>query len=593
MASRAQPAALSQRANLYVASVDSRRRRALLIIASIALLPILVVLALRLPLINQLDYADAWFYSSYAWAPKHDFEIFGWNYFAARFPAVLAIGVFKRIFGVAFGYVVLRYLLAVACGCSLYACVRRFASIQVSLGAVALLYLQPFFSRTLLWDYSSFIEVSAGLIGVSLWYWSDGKRLAWTLLPGAALALAAFANALFATALFVLFVVEAATAIRQGRNAAYRYLARVGVVVAAAVGVFLIGYLGYVTILSGFSPYEMLRPTIEFLKENSKNSAPYQVAVSRWLLHEPRLWMPVITSISLVALLRGRLLGVDVVARMAQMCVGYTAFLWVYRFAVTSSLVETWWAYNVTVVATAPAMGVMLCELTSKGHSRQYRLPTIIVGAFALSAILIRNVPSTVKEAYLDISDHRGLLLGLLIIGLVSAVALGLRRSIVRAVAAVVFVTVLTMMSFAPSVLDGRGSTGIFATRASREWNAYQEGARFIDLIQNYDSPAHRVFLWYPQTLGYVSIAWNDLPQDADTLNEVGVDEPVTHLTPLGVTRLRSPGVRYVMVLSPRRHDLVDARAALGGAGFSNGVLREGSFGERHLYFTLLSINSV
>ena len=176
---------------------------------AIALGPLLAVVVLRLPLLNQLDWADAWFYSAYAWVPKHHFGVFGWNYFSVRFPAILSIGVFERVFGTDAGYLVLRYLLAVGTGTALYLCVRRFASAWISVATTMLLYLDPFFSRMLLWDYSGFAAVSAGVAGFALWWWSDGRRLGWTLLPGAALAIALFANALIGTALAVLFVVEA------------------------------------------------------------------------------------------------------------------------------------------------------------------------------------------------------------------------------------------------------------------------------------------------------------------------------------------------------------------------------------------------
>ena len=63
-------------------------------------------------------------------------------------------------------------------------------SASISLATTILLYLDPFFSRMLLWDYAGFAAVSAGVAGFALWWWSDGRRLVWTLLPGAALAIA-------------------------------------------------------------------------------------------------------------------------------------------------------------------------------------------------------------------------------------------------------------------------------------------------------------------------------------------------------------------------------------------------------------------
>jgi hypothetical protein len=275
----------------------------LAIVAMIVLAPIATVLVLRLPLINQLDYADAWFYSAYAWVPKHHFAYFGLNYFAVRFPAILSIGAFEHVFGAQYGYVALRYLLAVACGGSLYLGVRRFAPPWVALATMLLLFFDPLFTRMLLWDYAGFIAVSAGVIGFALWYWSDGRPLWWTLLPGAALSTAVFSNALLATTVFVLLAVEAIAALRGGRDGTVRYALRLGVCALATMAVFLFGYLGYLVELGGMSPDDLLAPTIEFLSHNSANAAPYVRPVSEWIFHDPRIWGPPVFCVALIAAL--------------------------------------------------------------------------------------------------------------------------------------------------------------------------------------------------------------------------------------------------------------------------------------------------
>jgi hypothetical protein len=363
-----------------------------------------------------------------------------------------------------------------------------------------------------------------------------------------------FANANFATALLPLFAVDGVAAMRQGRRATLHYGARLGMAAGGTIGVFLVGYLSYVKILGGFGPYEMLRPTVDFLRENSKNSGPYVQPVHLWLLHEPRLWMPVVTSVALLAVLRGRIFGLTLPARIAQMCIAYTAFLWLYRFTITSSVLEVWWSYSVVVAATAPAVGVLLHELTSNLR-RPKRWIVIVTGAFALTAILIRDVPTPVNETYRAISEHRELLVGLLALSL---------------------------------VLDGRGTTGIFATSGSREWKGYKAGAQLMDIVQDYDSLSHRVFLWYPGIFGYVSIAWADLQQYGDTLNVVGTSESLGHLTPLGVARLDQPEVVYLMILAPRQYELTQGRKALTQAGFGASVVRYGSFAGALRYVLLM-----
>ncbi len=556
----------------------------------IGLSPVAIVLILRLPLINQLNYADAWFYSSYAWVPKHDFALFGWNYFAARFPSILPIAVFSRAFGPRAGYVVLRYLLAVACASSVYLCVKKSASRQAAAAAAVLLYMQPFFSRSLLWDYT-FVELAGGVIGVSLWYWSEDRRLAWTLLPGAALACSAFANANIAVAILVLIVVESVSAMRLGRRALIHLAARFGMLVVALVGVFIVGYLSYSVILGFFDPYDMLRPTIDFLRENSKNSAPYVRPPQLWLLHEPRLWMPVVTSVGLIATLRRRVLGLDLAARIAQLCIALTGFIWIYRFAVTSSVVEVWWSYDIVVVATAPALGVLLYDLT-KGSRSPGRWIWAAVAISLFSAILIRSAPSPVDDIYRAFSTHRGLLLALLGLGVLAAALLRVRNHLSRVLCYGLFAVILAFMSYAPSVLDGRGTTGIFATSGTREWRTYDAGERFMKLVQAYDGPSHRVFLWWPGTEGPVNITWADLPQSGDSLNLLGTAEPLDRLTPLGAARLGQPTVASVMILAPRPSEVSPAVAALGVDGFHGDVLRAGTWADGELHYALVGLTT-
>jgi hypothetical protein len=557
--------------------------------AAIALGPLLALAVLRLPLLNQLDWADAWFYSAYAWVPKHHFGLYGWNYFSVRFPAILSIGVFERVFGTDPGYLVLRYLLAVGTGTALYLCMRRFASVWIAIATTMLLYLDPFFSRMLLWDYAGFVAVPAGVAGFALWWWSEGRRLAWTLLPGAALAIALFANALIGTALAVLFMVEAAAALRLGRAAAVRTAARFVLLAVAGVLVLALGYVGYVAIIGSFAPSDLIRPTVEFIRSNKENSAPYQQPVSGWLRHELRIWPPVVLSFALIVALGRRLLGTDVPARIAQLCIGYTALLWVYRFTVTSSVIETWWAYAFVVVAMAPALGVLLWNVAER--ARVSKVAAAVPVAFAvLTAILIRNLSGPAVDAYGWVARHPPAIFALLGVALVGGLMLALRGRVPAVAGLAVVLVMFTVMTWAPSVLDGRGTTGVFVTDGGTEWKAYDGARSFLNLVRAYDSPNSRVYTWYPGTSGVTNIGWATLPQNGTTVEQVGTDMPVDHLTPLGRARLQQSNVGFVLVMSPRAKDLPAARAAIAGNGFGARLVTHGSWAGGGLRYALYSL---
>ena len=552
--------------------------------------PPLVALALRIPPVNQLDYADAWFYSAYAWVPKHHFTVFDWNYFSVRFPAILSIGIFERAFGTQEGYVLLRYLLAVASGAALYLGVRRFAASAVAVAAVVLLYLNPFFSRMLLWDYANFVVVSAGVVGFSLWWWSDGRRALWTALPGTALAVAVYSNVILVMALVVLVVVEAVAAVRSGSAAVLYVARRLAVAVAVAVVVLVVGYVSYLR-FSAVSPDDLLRPTVEFLLSNEENSKLYQRPVTDWLYHEIRIWAPVVVSIALVAALRRRVLGTDVPARIAQFCIGYTAFLWIYRLVVTSSVMETWWAYSLVVVVLAPAVGVLLDALAEQWRSDRFAALLVVTVSW-LGALFLRWLDGPALDFYREVASRRGLLFLVVALSLVGASLLAVRQRIVRAVALGSVFLALTLITWAPSVFDGRGTTGVFVRDGDLDWDTYDAGKEFIEIVRDYDSPASRVYTWYPDNVGPDNIGWTTLPHLGQTVHQIGSPTAMNSLGPLGRARLLQPDAAFVLAMSTRPSDVLDARRALTSAGFAGRLVKDGTLADGRLRYVLIALTA-
>jgi hypothetical protein len=558
------------------------------IVAFVAVVPVVVATALRLPLVNQLNYADAWFYSAYAWSPKHAFATAGWNYFSARFPPILAIGFFERTFGTQGGYVTLRYLLAVAAGAALYVGVRRFAGRSVALATVLLLYLDPFFSRMLLWDYAGFVAISAGVVGFALWWWSDGRKPAWTAPAGGALAVAVYANALVGTLILVLAAVEVGAAVRLGRAGIARLLARFGISITTAFAVFVMGYLGYAAFLGWFNPIDLLRPTIDFLRSNQQNAALYQRPTSQWLLHEVRIWPALVVSVALIAVLGRRVLSSDVSARVAQVCIGYTVFLWVYRVAVTSSVIETWWANSFVVIALAPGIGVLLHSVG--GRRRKSVVVLLSLATVAFVAVFVRTATGPIGDVYRSIAKHPVLLFALLGVAVAAAIVLAVRRTEVTIAALVLLLAATTLMMWAPSVFDARGTTGLFVRDGRQEWRAYRAGRSLIGLVRDYDAPGRRVLTWYPGTSGLTNIGWTTLPQDGTTVQLLGVEAPLNKLKPLGKARLSQPDVAYVLIMSTRARDILAARQALASNGFGDREVKGGSWAGGRLTYALLAL---
>jgi hypothetical protein len=575
-----------------LSSESSRRPQSAIVgpLCVIALAPALIVVAFQLPLINQLDYADAWFYSAYAWAPRHHLTVFPLNYYAVRFPAILSIALFERAFGTDAGYVVLRYLLAVAAAFSIYLASRRFASRWVALAAALLLYLNPYFSRMLLWDYSFFIAVAAGVAGFALWWWSERRGVVWSALPGAALALALFAHPSVVLGIVVLFLADAVSAARLGTAQLERLARRFAVAGISGLLVFLVGFAAYRAFIP-LTPEDLIRPTIDFFRNNKANAVLYQRPASEWLFHEPRIWPPLVVLVGLVSVLRSRLLGTDTLARVAQVCVGYTAFLWLYRFTVTSWTIETWWYYSLVVIVVAPGLAVLLHSMArDSGEERLYAL--IAVSCAFVTGVLVRAMSGLATDWYDAVERHPALVFTILSLGVIAALLLAAPQGAVRTASLGAFVTIVALMSWAPSIFDDRGTTGIFVTDGGTEWSAYPAARQFLDTIRAYDGRGSRVYTWYPGIIGLTNIGWTTLPQDGHTVQELQVDTPLTRLEPLGRARLLQPDAAYVLVMSTHPRDLPAARRALSSAGFGGPTLRRASLAGGRLRYFLMRLTT-
>ena len=365
--------------------------------------PIVGIVALRAPLFNNLVYRDPWFYSGYGWTLAHHIENFGWFYYAVRFPVTLPIGWTTDLFGPVTGYLVLRYAILTGTGAVLYMCVRRFASVWVAAAAVLALALNPFYLRMVLWDYTSYVAVPAALAGVALWLMASasGKGRFWPYFAaGALFSASAFANALSVSVVVPLVVVELVGAIRRGRWELGRLVIRAGIGTAGAIALFAAGYLGYVAYIGSFSPLEIVQPTLDFVRSNDQLAAPLQRPVSEFLDGEPRIYAPVLLCAALVLVLGRRVLEDGLPGRLAQYAIGYVGLLWLYRFAVTSSVVETWWSYSMAAVSMAFAVPVILHQLERQGSVRDIRaIVAGVIGGAAIVSIVVRNANDDAVES--------------------------------------------------------------------------------------------------------------------------------------------------------------------------------------------------
>ncbi|MGI8729158.1 MAG: hypothetical protein ACR2LK_04085 [Solirubrobacteraceae bacterium] len=560
----------------------------------VLLAPLIGIAALRAPLVNALIYRDTYFYSGYGWTLQHHIEIFGWPYYSVRFSAILAIGWTTDLFGPVGGYLVLRYVILAGTGALLYLCLRRFASTWIAAASVLLAVLSPFYLRMVLWDYTVFVAVPATIAAAAVWHLGSTPRrqLLTGLATGVLIGIAMFANPLAWPLVPALYGVEAIAALRGGWRAVRLFVGR-GVLSVVGIGlVFLGGWLAYRAALGSLPAYQMIKPAVDFAKMNSVVTAPFQIPAHVWLQTEPRVYAPLLMCAAIVLVCGRSLLHATPVARIAQFAIAYTAVFWVFRWVATSSIVETWWSYNLTATTLCFGMPVILHQLATRGGGTR-TIAGAMVGATAVADLLIRSLNNHLVSAYDTLRTHTVVLVGVLLAAVVAAVAMRAARTPAgRARAAGAFAVALTAVSLTPAQYLGVRSTGEFSPYGGLvELQAYDAAYRMNALIAQDDQPTERTLIWSGLG-GLAGIGWTNLPHQLGAIQDPDAATPLPGLTQNELDVLHYPTTRRILLMAEEANQ-EPALAALRGAGFPQATIQEhGAWVGGRLHYALVDLRS-
>jgi hypothetical protein len=559
--------------------------------AVLALAPVIGVVFDRAPLVNQAGWLDAWFYAGYGWALPHGLTVFENTYFGVRFPPVLLITASTGLFGAIGGYVVLRYLILVGTGVALYAGVRQFASRRAAAGAVVLLALDVFYLRLVLWDYVTFVMIPASLAGVALWPRDPARRgLRAAAASGALLAAAAFSNPLALAVVPPLLAVELLAALRRRAGEPVRFVQRVGIAFLGGVAVFAFGAIVY-WLVAGFSPYDLLRPTVNFLRNDNEIAAGYVLPVSKWIFNEPEIYAPPVLLAAVPLVMGRRILGTGTAARLAQFSIIFVLELFAYRFTATTSLVETWWAYGITAIPMAFA-GALLLDGVDRLPRQRLLAVAAVAGVVALVGLTVRLDGMHAVNAYRQLRTHHWLELLLVIVALAGVVAWRWLGRAGGAIAVTVLLAVVTVLSLTPADYLGIARTGQFSAGALDELRGYALSYTIVRDIADQDTPASRTLVWYPSPTGLLSTIWSTLPLVGGSLNAYDQTTPLSQLTDYERGRLAYPTTARVLVVSQDPADLERARSTLRRAGYRFAALGAGTWVDGRVHHQLLRLRS-
>jgi hypothetical protein len=561
--------------------------------AVVLLAPLLGVLALRAPVVNALAYRDPYFYSGYGWTLRHHVEVFGWFYYSIRFTASLPIGWTTALFGPVGGYLVLRYVILAGTGALLYLCVRRFASVWVACASVLLLALSAFYMRMVLWDYTTFVELPLTIAAAATWHLGATRRsvLLTGLATGVLVATAVFSNPMAWLVIPSLYGVEAVAALRGRWPAVRTFIERSVLSLVGAAIVFVAGWLAYRVILGSLPAEQMVKPTLDFAKQNSTLSQPFQIPARDWLAHEPRVYAPVLMCLAMVVVCGRSLLANTIYARVGQFAIAYTLVVWAYRKLATSAIIETWWSYNLTAVTLCFGSAVLLHHLATRDRGPRAVVGAVLAGTL-VTDLVVRSLNTKSLGLYDDVRSHLVVLVAVLLLAAAAAVTMRLVRSTAgRAVAAAAFAAIVTFVSLTPAGHIGVRRPGEFSPfPAHIELDGYAAAYKMNELITRDDQPDSRTLIWSTYA-GLASIGWTNLPHQNGGIDDPEAPTPAPELTPVELGLLRYPTTRRVLLMAEDRNQVAPGLAALRRAGFRDArVEQQGTWVDGILHYSLIDL---
>ena len=271
---------------------------------------------------------------------------------------------------------------------------------------------------------------------------------------------------------------------------------------------------------------------------------------------------------------------------MAQFAIAYTLVFWVYRFAAASSVVETWYYYNMTAVTGAFAMPVILDELGRRrsGRARWGLVAGIGIAVTGLTDLVIRSMRESTTLTILN--TNTVLLVCVLVACCTAAVLVAvLKQDSTRLIAVAVFCAIVAVIALAPDKDGATGDFGPFAT--TTELEAYHAGYDMTQLIAKYDRPSSRVLLW-DDMLGLGSAGWANVSGHIGSYTVPSV--PV--LTKSELAMLRDPTTTRVLAVSQNPVKLGGAVPALAREGLRPSLETLGVWTGGRLYYALIRLHT-
>ncbi|HEX5108646.1 MAG TPA: hypothetical protein VFV95_09380 [Vicinamibacterales bacterium] len=518
-------------------------------------------LAFGIVLINQDFFIDPWYYVGYGRAFTVLYEMFGWRYYAVRFPVMMLNELSLSGVHPLIGYAVLRYLLVLGCGLPLYAWARR--ELGRTPAAIGYLFLvcNPLLPRIILWDLTTFVAVPMALAGFAVWLLSD--RLPWRALSGFLMMASVASHTFTGTAVAAFLAVQVVRRLRA-RDLRRLLLNDVAATAGGAAACFAIGCAYYLARVGPFDPTLLVTVPAETIAIGQEYVVTHSTPFSVWAAREYHVYVPPLCVAMSAVLLGRRVLENTAVASVWWFAAIYTVGYGIYQFVFNSFVLETFYYFAHLTLVVYLLIPVLVAGF-SNVRSRQPQRVLAFAGAAALLVLPLTNHQAPSLGDWLDNYAYSNvpLLAGMLV---AAALLVAGGRTLVSNGAGAMALGLFLLCVQAFTLLSPIHRRVFDSQHRDRETAVYVAALQMLDVFEEFSKPGARVIPWHcPTQYSMGSIASTVLVYSLSDPWSKGPCEARIGDFEVGQLRARP---RYVLLMN-EHPEIFDAQeTALRGAGY-------------------------
>ncbi|MEP7309715.1 MAG: hypothetical protein ABJA98_29760 [Acidobacteriota bacterium] len=561
---------------MSVGSLHSRGTAFLLVwaveVAALAVIPVAAVFGLGISVVDQFGSADPAYYTGYGLSFERMWHAFGLTYYAARFPVIGLNAWSQTVSPGLSGYTMVRVLVFLMCAAPLYLLSRRLYGPLVAMAAYAFLVLNPLFPRVLCWDLTTFLSIPAALGGIVLWYLSAGSWSPIVLLSGFLFGVSINSHVFTATAIGVFLAVEAAFALRRPGGiewfACRLVTAGAGVLACVALGLlYYSSHVGYV------APQQLWNITLVALRMGQQYVSVHFFPFSSYYAVNYEIYIPVFTTLLVVALNGRRLLEDSIEARISGFAVAYLSMYLVAVFGLHMNIVQYFWYFGHLTIVVYLSVPVILGRFAERAGTS---VALVFVAGLLGVAVLVAQDFNAARRMSIAASGSAPTVMAVCGAMLLCVLAVFWRRRLAYLVAVAAIAVVLQVPFLSATHLS------LYDRVANRnEKPLFAAIQQFHALMNRYEKPGQRLMLWYPSGFPALSPALLSLAS-SDLLYDL--QDPFTPAAfPLfGAAeqkKLDDPSVRFLLLMGEDPATLDDGLRALDAVPVSYSILGEETWG--------------